>query len=132
MTKKIKEDWVDKEAEKVERRWDSMNKRAKMKWLDFMQSKTDRSHDYTWPEVEDALDDHGIDVSKEARKKWEQNEMEQEAYNMHNYVNTLSMGRSVNLWAEAAKRGEDPEAVKGKQTFTKKPQQKIELNPREK
>ncbi len=67
----LREDWVDNEARKVERKWSKMSKRDKMKFVDKMEDKADRSHDYTWPEVMDALDDHGIDVSKEARKQWE-------------------------------------------------------------
>ena len=68
---KLREDWVDNEARKVERKWSKMSKRDKMKFVDKMEDKADRSYDYTWPEVMDALDDHGIDVSKEARKQWE-------------------------------------------------------------
>ena len=37
-----------------------------------------------------------------------------EAYQMNSYVNTLSKDRSMNLWAEAAKDGMDPEPVSGK------------------
>ena len=53
---------------------------------------------------------------------------------MHKYVNTLSLERSVNLWAEAAKKeeNEDPEPVKGSKTLTKKTQEKITINPLEK
>ena len=58
--------------------------------------------------------------------------LKQEADRMHKYVNTLSIERSVNLWAEAAKENEDPEPVKGKKTFTKKTQEKIVINPTEK
>ena len=58
--------------------------------------------------------------------------LKQEADRMHSYVNTLSIERSVNLWAEAAKENEDPEPVKGKKTFTKKTQEKIVINPTEK
>ena len=58
--------------------------------------------------------------------------LKQEADRMHRYVNTLSIERSVNLWAEAAKENEDPEPVKGKKTFTKKTQEKIVINPTEK
>ena len=42
------------------------------------------------------------------------------------------MDHTTNIWAEAAKRGEDPEPVKGKKTFTDKPQAKIQINPVEK
>ena len=61
--------------------------------------------------------------------------LKQEADRMHSYVNTLSLERSVNLWAEAAKtkeENEDPEPVKGSKTLTKKGQAKIEINPTEK
>ena len=58
--------------------------------------------------------------------------LKQEADRMHKYVNTLSLERSVNLWAEAAKENEHPEPVKGKKTFTKKTQEKIVINPTEK
>ena len=55
-----------------------------------------------------------------------------EAYQMNNYMNTLSKDRSMNLWAEAAKDGMDPEPVSGKKTFTKKAQEKVTINPIEK
>ena len=60
--------------------------------------------------------------------------LKQEADMMHKYVNTLSLERSVNLWAEAAKakENEDPEPVKGSKTLTKKTQEKIAINPTEK
>jgi len=74
---KLREDWVDNEARKVERKWSKMSKRDKMKFVDKMEAKADRSYDYTWVEVMDALDDHGIDVSKEARKQWEEVEIDE-------------------------------------------------------
>jgi len=52
------------------------------------------------------------------------------AIQMNTYMNTISRDRSVNLWAEA-KQGEDPEPVSGKKTFTKKPQEKVVINPEE-
>ena len=55
-----------------------------------------------------------------------------EAAEMNRYFNAISMDHTKNIWAEAAKRGEDPEPVKGKKTFTDKPQVKIQINPREK
>ena len=55
-----------------------------------------------------------------------------EAYQMNSYVNTLSMDRSKNLWAEAARDGVDPEPVSGKKTLTKKTQEKVVVNPIEK
>ena len=60
--------------------------------------------------------------------------LKQEADRMHNYVNTLSLERNVNLWAEAAKSKEenmDPEPIKGSKTLTKKSQEKITINPME-
>jgi len=62
------------------------------------------------------------------------NILKKEADRMHSYVNTLSLERSVNLWAEAAKKeeNEDPEPVKGSKTLTKKTQEKIAINPTEK
>ena len=54
----------------------------------------------------------------------------EEAENMHSYMNTLSLERSVNLWAEAAKpKDEDLEPVKGSKTLTKKTQEKVTINP---
>ena len=61
--------------------------------------------------------------------------LKKEADRMHSYVNTLSLERSVNLWAEAAKakeEGKDPEPVSGSKTLTKKSQNKITINPMEK
>ena len=58
--------------------------------------------------------------------------IKQEADKMHSYVNTLSLDRSVNLWAEAAKKDEDLDPVKGSKTLTKKTQEKITINPMEK
>ena len=51
---------------------------------------------------------------------------------MHKYVNILSLDRSVDLWAEAAKKDEDLDPVKGGKTLTKKTQDKITINPMEK
>ena len=145
-TKKLKEagDWIendiiykllDKDEVRAAKVFNAMNKREKMKFLDTVQTITSRHHDYSDDAVVDALDDHGIDISKKARKKWEELENQQEAENMHKYVNTLSLERSVNLWAEAAKEkkeGKDPEPVSGSKTLTKKSQNKIAINPLEK
>ena len=143
--KKLKEagDWIendiiykllDKDEVRAAKVFNAMNKRQKMKFLDAVQTITSRHHDYTDDAVIDALDDHGIDISKKARKQWEELENQQEAENMHKYVNTLSLERSVNLWAEAAKSkdNEDPEPVSGSKTLTKKSQNKIAINPLEK
>ena len=151
MIKKIKEDWIEDELiDKLLSRnrvravkiFNAMSKREKMKYLEAVQTITSRlSHGvYSDDDVVDALDDHGIDISKKARKTWEELENQQEAENMHKYVNTLSLERSVNLWAEAAKTaktkeekvGEDPEPVSGRKTITNKNQEKIVINPIEK
>ena len=78
-------------------------------------------------DVEKILDDQGAYGEEYAMKK----SME-EAENMHNYVNILSLERSVNLWSEAAKKDEDLDPVKGGKTLTKKTQEKITINPMEK
>ena len=143
MTKKIKEDWIEdelidkllsKNRVRAAKIFNAMTKRNKMKYLDTVQSVTSRNSGYTDDEVISALQDFDIDISKTARKTWEEVENQQEAEKMHNYVNTLSLERSVNLWAEAAKKeeNEDPEPVKGSKTLTKKTQEKISINPTEK
>jgi len=141
--KKIKEDWIEDELiDKLLSRnrvraasiFNAMNKKQKMKFLDTVQTITSRHYDYTDDAVVSALQDFNIDISKKARKTWEEVENQQEADRMHKYVNTLSLERSVNLWAEAAKakENEDPEPVKGSKTLTKKTQEKIAINPLEK
>ena len=141
MTKKIKEDWIEdklidkllsKDRVKAAKIFNAMSKRDKMKYLETVQSITSRNHGYTDDEVVDALDDFNIDISKKARKKWEEVENQQEAENMHKYINILSLDRSVDLWAEAAKKDEDLDPIKGGKTLTKKTQDKITINPMEK
>ena len=146
MTKKIKEDWIEdelidkllsKNRVRAAKIFNAMTKRNKMKYVDTVQTITSRlSHGvYSDDDVVSALQDFGIDISKKARKTWEEKEIQQEAENMHRYVNTLSLERSVNLWAEAAKtkeEGKDPEPVKGSKTLTKKTQEKVAINPLEK
>ena len=141
MTKKIKEDWIEdklidrllsKDRVKAVKIFNAKSKREKMKYLDDVQTISSRNHGYNDDEVVDALDDHGIDISKKARKTWEELENQQEAENMHKYINILSLDRSVNLWAEAAKKDEDLDPVKGSKTLTKKTQEKITINPMEK
>ena len=75
---------------------------------------------------EEILDKQGAyDESFDSKKK--------EAEIMNSYLNVLSLDRSVNLWAEAAKsKDEDLEPVKGSKTLTKKTQEKITINPKEK
>ena len=142
-TKKIKEDWIedkiiykllDKDQKRAKKKFDAMNKSEKMKFVDTVQTITSKNYGYSDSEVEDALQDYGIDISKKARKAWEEIEIQQEAEDMHKYVNILSLERSVNLWAEAAKSkaNDDPEPVSGSKTLTKKSQNKIAINPIEK
>ena len=104
----------EKDDEERERQAKDLEKKAKKMGLDRA-------------EIEKILDDQGAYGEEYAMKK----SME-EAENMHNYVNTLSFDRSVNLWAEAAKKDEDLDPVKGRKTFTKKTQEKITINPMEK
>jgi hypothetical protein len=126
----VKEDWVDDEARKVERRWKSMNKQSKVRWVDMMHDKAGKRN-MSDAELEDWLDDYNIDISREASKKWESASVEEMAYEMNQYVNTLSIDRNRNLWSEAAKQGEDPEPVKGKKSMTGEKQEKVTINPKE-
>ena len=82
----LKEDWIEdklidrllsKNRVKAAKIFNAMNKRDKMKYLDKVQSITSRNHGYTDDAVVDALDDHGIDISKEARKQWEEVEIDE-------------------------------------------------------
>ena len=137
MPKRIKEDWIedkiiygllDRNEKRAAATFKAMSKRDKMKFVATVQAITAKHYDYTDAEVD-------IDISKKARKKWEEFEIEQEATDMHSYVNALSFERSVNLWAEAAKKteeNEDPEPIKGSKTLTKKTQEKVTINPVEK
>ena len=143
MTKKIKEDWIEdelidrllsKNRVRAVKIFNAMSKREKMKYLEAVQTITSRlSHGvYSDDDVVSALQDFNIDISKKARKEWEEVENQQEAENMHKYVNILSLDRSVDLWAEAAKKDEDLDPIKGSKTLTKKTQDKITINPMEK
>ena len=79
-------------------------------------------------EIEKILDDQGA-----YGEEYKMVKTREEAENMHSYMNTLSLERSVNLWAEAAKpKDEDLEPVKGSKTLTKKTQEKVIINPIEK
>ena len=78
-------------------------------------------------DVERILDKQGAYGEEYKMKK-----TAEEAENMHNYINTLSLDRSVNIWAEAAKKDEDLDPIKGSKTLTKKSQDKITINPMEK
>ena len=81
-------------------------------------------------EIEKILDNQGAYGEEYAMRK-----TQEEAENMHKYINTLSFGRSVNLWSEAAKKNEDntdPEPIKGNKTLTKKSKATVAINPLEK
>ena len=112
----------EKDDEERERQAKDLEKKAKKLGLDRK-------------DVEKILDDQGAWGDEYKMKK-----TAEEAQNMHKYVNTLSLERSVNLWAEAAKtaktkeekEGEDPEPVSGRKTITNKNQEKIVINPTEK
>ena len=79
-------------------------------------------------EIEKILDNQGA-----YGEEYKMVKTREEAENMHSYMNTLSLERSVNLWAEAAKpKDEDLEPVKGSKTLTKKTQEKVTINPIEK
>ena len=152
MTKILKEDWLDNELKKVQHVWMKKgpdgnflwDKRKKMNWIDKIDVKADRQgmSDY---EIQQALSDYGIGYnlkwytkdggySPEGEKqgllqvteKYKDDWVEAEV--MNRYVNTISMDHTKNIWSEAAKRGTDPEPVKGK-TFTNKPQVKVQINP---
>ena len=103
-----------KDNEERERQAKDLEKKAKKLGLDRA-------------DIEKILDDQGAYGEEYKMKK----SME-EAENMHKYVNTLSLERSVNLWAEASKKDEDLDPVKGSKTLTKKTQEKIAINPMEK
>ena len=112
-----------KDAEERERQAKDLEKKAKKMGLDRA-------------DIEKILDDQGA-----YGEEYSRNKIRIEAENMHKYVNTLSLERSVNLWAEAASAaagdstdksaGEDPEPVKGSKTLTKKTQEKVIINPQE-
>ena len=105
-----------KDNEERERQAKDLEKKAKKLGLDRA-------------DIEKILDDQGAYGEEYKMKK----SME-EAENMHKYINTLSLERSVNLWAEASKSkdNEDPEPVSGSKTLTNKSQNQIKINPTEK
>ena len=104
----------EKDDEERERQVKDLEKKAKKLGLDRK-------------DVEKILDDQGAYGEEYTIRK-----SREEAYNMHKYVNILSLDRSVDLWAEAAKKDEDLDPVKGSKTLTKKTQEKITINPMEK
>ena len=103
-----------KDTEERERQAKDLEKKAKKMGLDRA-------------EVEEILDDQGA-----YGEEYKMVKTREEAEKMHSYMNTLSLERSVNLWAEALKDNEDPEPVKGSKTLTKKAQEKVTINPLEK
>ena len=78
-------------------------------------------------EIEKILDDQGA-----YGEEYKMVKTREEAEKMHSYMNVLSLERSVDLWAEAAKKDEDLDPVKGSKTLTKKTQEKVAINPMEK
>ena len=78
-------------------------------------------------EIEKILDDQGA-----YGEEYKMNKVREEAETMNGYLKVLSFERSVNLWAEAAKKDEDLDPVKGSKTLTKKTQEKVTINPMEK
>ena len=78
-------------------------------------------------EIEKILDDQGA-----YGEEYAMNKVREEAEKMNGYLNVLSLERSVNLWAEAAKKDKDLDPIKGSKTLTKKTQEKVAINPMEK
>ena len=151
MTKILKEDWLDKELQKVELEWMKKgpdgkflyNKSKKMKWLDKMDVKAEKN-EVSDHELEQAMADYGIGhklkwyttdggYSPEGKKQGLLDVQERhEAENMNRYVAMLQKERHVNLWAEAKRVFNFPDPVDGKKTLTGRPQQKAVINPKEK
>ena len=104
----------EKDDEERERQVKDLEKKAKKLGLDRK-------------DIEKILDDQGAYGEEYKMKK-----ATEEAETMHKYVNILSLDRSVDLWAEAAKKDEDLDPIKGGKTLTKKTQDKIIINPMEK
>ena len=104
----------EKDDEERERQVKDLEKKAKKLGLDRK-------------DVKKILDDQGA-----YGEEYAINKSMEEAETMHKYVNILSLDRSVDLWAEAAKKDEDLDPVKGGKTLTKKTQDKITINPMEK
>ena len=106
-----------KDDEERERQAKDLEKKAKKLGLDRA-------------EIEKILDDQGA-----YGEEYAMNKAKEEADMMHKYINTLSLERSVNLWAEASKvkeENKDTEPVSGSKTLTKKSQNQIKINPTEK
>ena len=105
----------EKDSEERERQAKDLEKKAK-------------KMGFSRAEIEKILDNQGAYGEEYKMKK-----TQEEAQEMHSYMNALSMERSVNLWEKAAKsKDEDLEPVKGSKTLTKKTQEKVTINPMEK
>ena len=117
--------WVMHTAKQIGKEKDDEERERQVKDLEKKAKKMGLDRAY----VEKILDKQGAYGEEYKMKK----SME-EAENMHKYVNTLSLERSVNLWAEASKSkdNEDPEPVSGSKTLTNKSQNQIKINPIEK
>jgi len=173
----VKEDWLDKELEKVQHQWNEKgsdgkmlwDRRRKMNWIDKMDVKAGR-YDLSDYELDSAMNDYGISHNlkdynpdgsyttagskkmfgsskpkqkmtptfkgkpikpKTGRQTVRTESVEAMAHEMNSYVKTLSIARHKNIWAEAAKKGEDPEPVKGKKTMTGEKQSDVKINPKE-
>ena len=115
--------WVMHTAKQIGKEKDDEERERQVKDLENKAKKMGLNR----ADVERMLDKQGAYGEEKKKKK----SME-EAENMHNYINTLSLDRSVNLWAEASKKDEDLDPVKGSKTLTKKTQDKVTINPMEK
>ncbi len=115
--------WVMHTAKQIGKEKDDEERERQVKDLEKKAKKMGLDRAY----VEKILDKQGAYGEEYKMKK-----TMEEAENMHNYINTLSLDRSVNLWAEASKKDEDLDPVKGSKTLTKKTQDKVTINPMEK
>ena len=91
------------------------------------QEKKAKKMGFSRAEIEKILDDQGA-----YGEEYAMNKVREEAEKMNGYLNVLSLERSVNLLAEAAKKDEDLDPIKGSKTLTKKTQEKVAINPMEK
>ena len=116
--------WVMNSAKQIGKEKDDEERERQAKDLEKKAKKMGLNR----ADVERILDDQGAWGDEYKMKK-----TAEEAENMHKYVNILSLDRSVDLWAEAAKpKDEDLDPVKGGKTLTKKTQDKVTINPMEK
>jgi hypothetical protein len=115
--------WVMHTAKQIGKEKDDEERERQVKDLEKKAKKMGLNR----ADVERMLDKQGA-----YGEEYEMKKSMEEAENMHNYINTLSLDRSVNLWAEASKKDEDLDPVKGSKTLTKKTQDKVTINPMEK